>query len=78
MICPVASRVSREVREVLAELVVVVASPAEQERLSKVCAPGQTFKLFEVRNAAVRDARAAGAAPRIGLHEAVSRLVGNG
>jgi len=49
VICPVASRISAEgrLRERLGQLTVVVASRAEQDRLAKVCAPGQTFLLLE-------------------------------
>ncbi|MDP3714197.1 MAG: hypothetical protein Q8R60_17120 [Mycobacteriales bacterium] len=51
VICPVASRVSADkaVRDRLAGLLVVIASRSEQDRLAKVCAPGQRFKLFEPR-----------------------------
>jgi len=51
VICPVASRVraARRLRELLRQFTVVVASRDEQERLAKVCAPGQTFLLLEPR-----------------------------
>jgi hypothetical protein len=79
VICPVASRVQAAgVRQRLAGVTVVVASRAEQERLAKVCAAGQQFKLTEVRP---RPATAQPPATRYGqgsisVGQAVARMFG--
>ena len=47
VICPVASRVTRRIRQRLADVLIVVASDQERSRLAKQCVADQRFLLLE-------------------------------
>jgi antitoxin (DNA-binding transcriptional repressor) of toxin-antitoxin stability system len=48
VICPVASRIDRRLRQILASLLVIVADERERARISAVCAAGTRFQLIPV------------------------------
>lgn len=49
VICPTASAITPQVRSTLARTLVVVASLAEEDRIRRVCEPGQRFVLLSAR-----------------------------
>jgi antitoxin (DNA-binding transcriptional repressor) of toxin-antitoxin stability system len=48
VICPVASRIDRRLRQILPSLLVIVADERERTRVSAVCTAGTRFQLIPV------------------------------